>query len=134
MGAKNLGNDGSTRHLARSSKGGRKSATIQCRRSKDEIALFNLCEQYYTRVTHNEIIVEGWDADIILSDHRVAILWNGPWHYKEMGLSNHSLKQVQTRDYHKTKALTTAGWQVIVYRDDEYTPTTAFEELKKIIT
>lgn len=60
------------------------------KRSKDEIALFNLCHAHFANITHNDnTIANGWDADILLYDHKVAILWNGPWHYREMGFSNH---------------------------------------------
>ena len=26
----------------------------------------------------------GWDADIILPDYKIAILYNGKWHYEEI--------------------------------------------------
>lgn len=107
--------------------GGTKSASIQVKRSKDEIALFNLCNSYFNSVRNNEQLINGWDADIIIDDIKTAILWNGPWHYKQMPHKNHSLSQVQNRDKLKCRELTNAGWNVLVFEDRHYTPETAFE-------
>lgn len=114
-------------------KGGKKSALKTIRRSKNEIELFDMCRNHFSSVRNNEPIVNGWDADIIIDEHKIAILWNGPWHYKEMGLSNHSLKQVQNRDRIKVKELTNAGWMVIIYEDRYYTPSSAFNNLLNVV-
>lgn len=111
--------------------GGRISASKNIKRSKDEIALYDFCKKYFISVRHNEIIKDGWDADIIIDDYKLAILWNGAWHYKQLTFKNHSLKQVQTRDKIKTDVLESNGWKVIIFRDDEYTPKTAFDFLKE---
>lgn len=108
----------------------RKNASTRVLRSKDEIALYELCESYFDKVTNNDTsIANGWDADILIHDNKTAILWNGPWHYKEMGFSNHSLKQVQNRDKIKTEEFIKAGWSVIVFEDRYYTPKSAFNFL-----
>lgn len=115
--------------------GGIASAKSRCLRSKDEIKLFELCDDFYDcEVTHNEAVVEGysWDADIIIRDLKIAILWNGPWHYREMNIGNHSLKQVQNRDKIKTKLFKENGWTVYIFEDREYTPETAIEYLKNL--
>lgn len=109
--------------------GGKASANKRKLRSKDEIKLFELCSTHFSNVTHNEIISDGWDADILLNNQKIAILWNGPWHYKEMGIKGHSLLQVQTRDKIKKDVLTNAGWTVIIFNDNEYTPKSAFDFL-----
>jgi predicted nucleic acid-binding Zn ribbon protein len=108
------------------SKGGKKSASKQIRRSKDEIILYDLCASHYSNVTHNDPIFNGWDADIIIHDIKTAILWNGPWHYKEMGIRNHSLSQVQNRDKIKIKEILSLGWNVLIFEDRQYTPLSAF--------
>ena len=110
---------------------GQLSAAKLVKRSKQEIELFTLCESLPTAVTHNTPIVNGWDADIIFNDIKLAILWNGPWHYRQMPHKNHSLLQVQTRDAIKIKELTALGWEVLVFEDRYYTPATAFEVVKK---
>lgn len=113
-----------------SSKAGRVSASKSVRRSKDEIYLYEMCKDYFTSVESNKIIYDGWDADIVIEDHKLAILWNGPWHYKQMPHKNHSLKQVQKRDEIKISRLTSQGYEVIVFEDREYTPQSAFEYIK----
>ena len=108
---------------------GIKSASTQVRRSKDEIKLYELCANYFSSVRHNQPLVDTWDADIIIDDTKTAILWNGPWHYKQMPHKNHSLSQVQTRDKIKHTKLTNAGWTVLVFEDRYYTPDTAFQQI-----
>lgn len=113
-------------------KGGQNSARKTVKRSKDEIALAELCSSFFKYVTTNDnSIANGWDADILLHDHKIAVLWNGPWHYKEMGFGNHSLLQVQNRDKIKIKEFQKAGWSVEVFEDRHFTPETAFEMLKQ---
>jgi len=116
--------------------GGIASAKKQCRRSKKEIELFELCKSYFVdyEIEHNIPVVpdEVWDADIIIRDIKLAILWNGPWHYKEMPLKNHSLKQVKNRDRIKIILFERNGWDVLVFEDREYTPKKAFEYIKGI--
>ena len=34
-------------------------------------------------VKHNEAIFNGWDADVIIEDIKLAVLWNGKWHYEK---------------------------------------------------
>lgn len=109
--------------------GGRMSAAKRVRRSKDEISLYELCSIHYNNIEHNKPIFNGWDADIIIHDTKTAILWNGPWHYKEMGFSNHSLSQVQNRDKIKTKEMHALGWKVLIFEDRYYTPETAMKQI-----
>lgn len=109
---------------------GRNSAATVVRRSKDEIALYLLCESHFQSVRNNIQLVNGWDADIIIDDLKLAVLWNGPWHYKQMPHKNHSLSQVQNRDRIKITELTTAGWIVLTFEDRYYSPQTAFDEIR----
>lgn len=107
---------------------GKRAASCRVKRSKLEIKLYELCEKHY-RVSHNLPIIDGWDADIILEDHKIAVLWNGPWHYREMGHSNHSLDQVVTRDCIKVQVLEDHGWTVLIYQDNIWTPETALVDI-----
>lgn len=76
---------------------GVQTASKVCKRSKNEIAFYDLCKNYFKNVDHNTPIFNGWDADIIIHDIKYAILWNGVWHYKKI-TKRHSLSQVQNRD------------------------------------
>lgn len=108
---------------------GRIMARRLLKRSKDEIALYRLCADTWMNTTHNEVIVDGWDADILLNDQKVAVLWNGPWHYRQLQLVNHSLSQVQTRDRLKTRKFAELGWRVFVFEDRYFTPSSAYNSL-----
>lgn len=115
------------------SKGGRKSAESRKLRSSDEIKLYVMCSVLDENILHNEKLVDGWDADIIFPKHRIAILWNGAWHYKQLSLKNHSLKQVQNRDRLKKRSLKRHGWRVLIFEDRYWTPKTAFEAIKNLV-
>lgn len=106
------------------SEAGRKSAYVQrkTRRSKNEILFFELCNQHFNNVIHNEPIFNGWDADVILLDEKIAILWNGPWHYRQL-IKSCSLKQIQTRDAIKAKEIEKAGYYLYIIKDEgQYNP------------
>lgn len=115
------------------SQNGRINANNRVKRSRAEIELYDLCKNVFCNVTHNRIISSGWDADIILEEERIAIMWDGPWHYKQMPHKNHSLKQVQRRDKIKKKLFESLGWTVVSFQDRHYTPITALQELKKLV-
>jgi len=95
---------------------GTMSAKAQKRRSKNEIYFFELCEEYFKKVLHNEPIFNGWDADVIIEDIKCAILWNGVWHYKKI-TNRHSLKQVQNRDKMKFREIDKCGYGFYVIKD-----------------
>ncbi len=111
------------------SKSGKVSASKRQKRSKDEISLYNLCSKYFTKVEHNKIIVDGWDADIIINDNYL-ILWNGPWHYMNIKMKGVSLHQIQNRDYIKINKFIDMGYNVYIYEDRYFTPEKAFLDLK----
>lgn len=68
------------------------------------------------KVLHNAPIFNGWDADIILLDYKIAILWNGPWHYRQI-IETQSLAQVQTRDKIKYNEIIAAGFTPYIIKD-----------------
>ncbi len=108
------------------SKNARNNKGLGTKRSKDEIKLFELLSKNFN-CEPNKKLVNGWDCDIALIDYQIAILWNGPWHYREMNIGNHSLKQVQNRDNIKIKEFNNIGWETIIFEDRYYTPESAYE-------
>jgi hypothetical protein len=99
-------------------KGGQKSAMVQSitRRSKNEKYFAYLCEQKFNNVLTNQPIFNGWDADVILPDQKIAILWNGAWHYKKI-TKKHSVRQVQNRDSIKCNEIYKAGFEPYIIKD-----------------
>lgn len=97
--------------------GGKISANNQNKRSKNEIYFGNLCKTMFNNVEFNIPFFNGWDADVILHDIKLAILWNGPWHYKQIK-KGHSLTQVQNRDRIKHREIINNGYIPYVIKDN----------------
>lgn len=97
---------------------GKKSAKTRAeeKRSKNEKLFASLCEERFNKVLTNEPIFNGWDADVIIEDLKVAVLWNGKWHYEKI-TEKHSVKQVQNRDRIKIKEIEKAGYKPYVIKD-----------------
>lgn len=115
-------------------KGGRISATKILRRSKAEIKLFDLFSKKY-QCLHNYTLFNGWDADIIIPSKKLAILWNGAWHYTKIK-ENHSLAQVQTRDKIKIGEIIKCGYSFIIVKDykNKMKPEIAYDRIEECIS
>lgn len=100
------------------------------RRSKNEKYFCELCEGVFNDVKHNEQMFNGWDADVIINDLKIAVLWNGKWHYEKI-TKNHSVKQVQNRDKLKIKEIKSCGYIPYVIKDmGNYNPEFVEEQFK----
>lgn len=101
------------------SRGGRISATCQklTRRSKNEQLFAELCRDRFSGVLTNECIFNGWDADVILSLEKIAVLWNGNWHRKKL-TRKHSVKQVEVRDKIKLDEIKKMGYTAYIIEDN----------------
>lgn len=86
------------------------------RRSKNEIYFSDLCKQSFDNVLLNNPMFNGWDADIILEDEKIAILWNGKWHYQKI-TKKHSVEQVQNREKIKIKEIKIKGYTPYIIKD-----------------
>lgn len=75
-----------------------------------------MCKEIFNDVTTNEPIFNGWDSDVIIHDLKVAVLWNGKWHYEKI-TKEHSVKQVQNRDYIKIKEIENKGYLPYIIKD-----------------
>ena len=101
---------------------GRKSAAKQFmqKRSKCEMEFCQLCEKHFSIVEHNKAIFNGWDADVLLPELKVAIQWNGPWHYKQISKKKSaSLAAIQNRDRIKRQEIEKAGWSLYIVKDQD---------------
>ena len=86
------------------------------RRSKNEILFAELCQSHFAKVETNVPLFEGWDADVIIHDHKLAVLWNGSWHFDKL-TEKHSVLQVQTRDKLKIQAIKDYGYTPYIIED-----------------
>ena len=105
------------KNIGMGSLGGKASVESQknSRRSLNEIYFANLCKKEFS-ILENEAIFNGWDADIILTDEKIAVLWNGKWHYEKI-TEKHSVDQVQNRDRIKIKEIEKAGYVPYIIKD-----------------
>jgi len=97
-------------------RGGRATRDLEIRRSKNEIAFADLCKKFFKNVRTNEAIFNGWDADVIIDDLKIAVLWNGVWHYQKI-TRNHSVKQTKQRDCLKIIEIEKMGYIPYVIKD-----------------
>ena len=97
---------------------GLKSASVRTLRSKNEIYLHELLVDYFKsfNILTNNKMFNNWDADIIIENLKLAILWNGKWHYEKIK-KEHSLLQVQTRDKIKLNEIYKYGYSFYVIKD-----------------
>lgn len=103
---------------AKLSEAGRKSIVVQgdSRRSKNEILFCSLCEKQFSSTIHNIPMFDGWDADVIIPELKIAILWNGIWHCEQISKSS-SLKQIQKRDEIKLQKIKESGYKPYIIID-----------------
>ena len=86
------------------------------RRSKNEKYFAALCEKEFKFVKTNVSMFNGWDADVVIEDFKLAVLWNGVWHYKKI-TEKHSVKQVQNRDDIKINEIIKLGYKPYTIKD-----------------
>lgn len=99
-------------------KGGKQSATSQPRRSKNEVLFADMCIDHFGKenILCNSPMFDGWDADVIIPFKKVAVMWNGVWHYKQI-TNFQSLNQIQSRDNIKTAIIEKYGYTPYVIKD-----------------
>lgn len=104
--------------IAKSRKGGLKSSQVRNVRSKNEIHFANLIIQLLgeDKVLLNEPMFDGFDADIIIPDIKLAILWNGAYHYKKLAKSHDPEKAIE-RDTKKVELIKSFGYNVYEVKD-----------------
>lgn len=104
------------------------------KRSKNEIYFANLCLNSFEEVLCNKAMFNGWDADVILPEVKVAVLWNGKWHYEKI-TERHSLAQVQCRDKLKIKAIEECGFLPYIVKDmGRYSTTFVEKQFTKFLS
>jgi hypothetical protein len=95
--------------------GGLASVAAQNRRSKNEILFFDSISKSFN-ATPNKILFGKYDCDVFLDDFNVAIMWDGMWHFKKMGV-RHNLEGVKRRDEYKIRKMVEAGIKPYIISD-----------------
>ena len=64
----------------------------------------DLCIKHFGegKVETNYSIFDGYDADVVIPSLKIAIEWNGKWHYEKLK-GKHDLNSVKNRDKLKKK-------------------------------
>lgn len=109
--------------------GGIISAEQQQRRSKNEILFANYCIKYFgeDNVLCNVRYFKDkkgkyWDCDVIILSIKIAVAWQGLWHYKQI-TKKHNLKQVQARDEIKRNIIKQNNFKLYEIKDlGKYNP------------
>jgi len=96
--------------------GGLHSSQNNTRRSKNEKYFAQLCKKHFKNVECNKAIFFGYDADVIIHDIKVAVMWNGKWHYKQLR-ENQPLQKIRKRDKLKIKMIKKYGYKPYVIKD-----------------
>lgn len=111
-------NPASKKALEEARSAGRKSAAAQreTRRSRNEMHFFELIRNKFPDAVNNEPMFDGWDADVIIPSLKIAIHWDGPWHWRQIGYKQ-SLKQVQKRDKIKRVKIEACGYTNYTIKD-----------------
>lgn len=116
-------------------KGGLQSIKAQSklRRSKNEILFSEKCDVIFNDIKVNEPMFNGWDADVIIEDYKLAVLWNGKWHYEKI-TEKHSVEQVQNRDRIKIEEIKKCGYTPYIIKDmGKYNPDKVVSEIKRLL-
>lgn len=64
----------------------------------------------------NPKMFDGLDADIVIPSLKVAVMWNGAWHYKKL-FEAHDLQSIQERDKRKIKVIKKEGYTPYIIKD-----------------
>ncbi len=109
------------------------SNRVKYDRSKNEMLFCEMCEEYFDYVFHNVQLFNGWDADVILLNEKIAILWNGKWHYEKITEAV-SLEQIQNRDRIKIQEIEKAKFTPYIIKDmGRHNPDFVRQEFNKFI-
>lgn len=100
-------------------KGGRVTSSLEFHkrnRSSNEKMFFAKIKEIYPDAIANKRLFDGWDADIIIPSQKLAIHWNGIWHYKSV-MGNELLNRVQQKDKSRYEAIEKHGYRNYIIQD-----------------
>jgi hypothetical protein len=121
-------------------KAGLSSQESQPKRSKGEILFYELCCKYFKNesvLSNPSMFIDKnnnkWDMDIVIPKYKIAIAYNGIYHYQQIG-TKHKLKQVQSRDNIKKQIVFNNGYIFYEIKDlGKYNIYFVYKEFHKFI-
>ena len=101
-------------------------------RSLNEELFYNKIKELYPSAAAN-VAIEGREADILLDELKIAVHWNGIWHYKPIRGAK-ILNDIQRRDHERYQIFEAAGFSNYIIRDDNsHDPSKVQEELDRFL-
>lgn len=128
----------STRRKIAGAKGGRVTSSLSFgtrSRSKNERYFSTLLSDHFNNILTNKRMFGEYDADIILEDLKIAIHWNGPFHFLPIFGSEH-LNHIQTRDELRYSSIVLCGYTNYIINDQDnkgFSKLKCEEELQKLL-
>jgi len=106
------------KYLESCRKGGLNSARKSNNRSKNEIYFSELLKASLPEYTvkTNSSQFNGWDSDIVIEELKLAIQWNGIWHYKKVN-KKHNFEATKLRDKFKRENIEKCGYSLYEIKD-----------------
>ena len=105
-------------------------------RSKNERLFFELINEQFDDALPNQRIFNGFDADVTIPSLKLAIHWNGIWHYKQVfngGYGKYQFEQVQERDRQRILEIENCGYLNYIIKDmGGFNPEFVREEFDKL--
>lgn len=89
-------------------------------RSRGERLFAEKLTQVGINVITNKKMFEGFDADVILPDYKLAIHWNGAWHWKPI-VGESLLNKIKSRDSKRYQMIEQYGYINYIIIDHKFT-------------
>lgn len=104
-------------------------------RSYNEMYFYQLVKEKFPDALNNKFIFNGYDADVIIPSLKLAIHWNGIWHYKSV-ISELHFNSIQEKDKLRYNEIEKAGYTNYIIKDIKSCKNYELvkEELKKFLT
>ena len=87
-------------------------------RSRNEGYFAKLIKNDISNVITNKRMFNGFDADIILLDQKIAIHWNGPFHYRQIFTEEH-FNNIKHRDELRYEEIKKCGFTNYIINDSD---------------
>ena len=106
-------------------------------RSKNEKLFYEMIKSKFNDALPNQRIFNGFDADIVIPSLKLAIHWNGVWHYKQIfntSKGKYQFEQIQSRDKQRLNEIEKCGFSNYIVKDmNGYNPNFVKTEFESFV-